>query len=171
MQLSDFDYELPPELIARFPTEERRGSRLLEVGEGLVDRGFAELPDLLAPGDLLVFNDTRVIPARLFGRKSTGGRVEILIERIEEPTQALVMLKASKTPKAGTSIDFDGASATIAGRSDEFFVLDFSRPVMDILDEQGSVPLPPYLGRDAESADSDRYQTVYAREPGAVAAD
>ncbi len=171
MQLTDFDYELPQELIARFPTEERRGSRLLEVGDGVADRRFAELPDLLAPGDLLVFNDTQVIPARLYGSKSTGGRVEMLIERIEEPLKALVMLKASKTPKAGSTIEFgDTASAIVTGRSDEFFVLDFSRPVMDILDEQGSVPLPPYLGRDAESADSERYQTVYAREPGAVAA-
>ncbi len=171
MQLTDFDYELPQDLIARFPTDERRGSRLLEVGDRLVDRQFAELPDVLSAGDLLVFNDTRVIPARLHGTKATGGRVELLIERIEEPERALVMLKASKTPKAGSTIDFDaGATATVLGRSDDFFELEFSRGVMDILDEQGSVPLPPYLGRDAESADSDRYQTVYAREPGAVAA-
>ena len=171
MQLTDFDYELPQELIARFPAAERRGSRLLEVGAGVVDRAFAELPELLAPGDLLVFNDTRVIPARLYATKPTGGRVEMLIERIEEPTRALVMLKASKTPKTGSRIDFgSAASAIVAGRSDEFFVLDFNRPVMDLLNEEGSVPLPPYLGRDAESADSERYQTVYAREPGAVAA-
>ena len=171
MKLTDFDYELPAELIARFPTEERRDSRLLDVGERLADRGFADLPDVLAPGDLLVFNDTQVIPARLYGTKATGGRVEILVERIEDPTEALVMLKASKTPKVGSTIDFgNGATARVAGRSDEFFVLVFSRPVMDILDQQGSVPLPPYLGRDAESADSERYQTVYAREPGAVAA-
>lgn len=171
MQLTDFHYELPQELIARFPAAERRGSRLLEVGAGVVDRAFAELPELLAPGDLLVFNDTRVIPARLHATKPTGGRVEMLIERIEEPTRALVMLKASKTPKTGSRIDFgSAASAIVAGRSDEFFVLDFNRPVMDLLKEEGSVPLPPYLGRDAESADSERYQTVYAREPGAVAA-
>lgn len=171
MKLTDFDYELPADLIARFPTEERRDSRLLDVGESLADRGFADLPDVLAPGDLLVFNDTQVIPARLYGTKATGGRVEILVERIEDPTEALVMLKASKTPKVGSTIDFgNGATARVAGRSDEFFVLVFSRPVMEILDQQGSVPLPPYLGRDAESADSERYQTVYAREPGAVAA-
>ena len=171
MQLSDYDYELPDELIARFPTEERRGSRLLDVGATLTDRQFAELPAVLRSGDLLVFNDTRVIPARLFGRKATGGRVELLIERVEEETRALVMLKASKTPKPGAEIDFgEGVMARIRGREGEFFELEFSHPVMEVLEQQGSVPLPPYLGRDAESADSDRYQTVYARDPGAVAA-
>jgi S-adenosylmethionine:tRNA ribosyltransferase-isomerase len=171
MQLSDYDYELPDELIARFPTEERRGSRLLDVGAALMDRQFAELPAVLRPGDLLVFNDTRVIPARLFGRKATGGRVELLIERVEEETRALVMLKASKTPKPGAEIDFDaGVTARILRREGEFFELEFSHPVMEVLEQQGSVPLPPYLGRDAESADSERYQTVYARDPGAVAA-
>jgi len=171
MQLSDYDYELPDELIARFPTEERRGSRLLDVGATLTDRQFAELPAVLRPGDLLVFNDTRVIPARLFGRKATGGRVELLIERVEEETRALVMLKASKTPKPAAEIDFgEGVIARILGREGEFFELEFSHPVMEVLEQQGSVPLPPYLGRDAESADSERYQTVYARDPGAVAA-
>ena len=171
MQLSDYDYGLPDELIARFPTEERRGSRLLDVGAALTDRQFAELPAVLRPGDLLVFNDTRVIPARLFGRKATGGRVELLIERVEEETRALVMLKASKTPKPGAEIDFGaGVTARILRREGEFFELEFSHPVMEVLEQQGSVPLPPYLGRDAESADSERYQTVYARDPGAVAA-
>ncbi|MEE4163232.1 MAG: tRNA preQ1(34) S-adenosylmethionine ribosyltransferase-isomerase QueA [Woeseiaceae bacterium] len=171
MQLSEYDYELPDELIARFPTEERRGSRLLDVGATLTDRQFAELPAVLRPGDLLVFNDTRVIPARLFGHKATGGRVELLIERVEEETRALVMLKASKTPKPGAVIDFgEGVTARILRREGEFFELEFSHPVMQVLEQQGSVPLPPYLGRDAESADSERYQTVYARDPGAVAA-
>jgi S-adenosylmethionine:tRNA ribosyltransferase-isomerase len=171
MRLSDYDYELPNELIARFPATERRGSRLLEVGTVPVDRQFAELPELLEPGDLLVFNDTRVIPARLYGVKETGGKVELLIERITDANRALVMLKASKTPRSGTGIVFgDSATATVLGRSDEFFDLEFSTPVADLLAEFGSVPLPPYLGRDAESADSERYQTVYAREPGAVAA-
>lgn len=171
MRLSDYDYELPNELIARFPATERRGSRLLEVGSVPVDRQFAELPELLEPGDLLVFNDTRVIPARLYGVKETGGRVELLIERITAANRALVLLKASKTPRPGTDIVFgDSATATVLGRSDEFFDLEFSTPVADLLAELGSVPLPPYLGRDAESADSERYQTVYAREPGAVAA-
>ncbi len=172
MQLSDFNYELPDELIARFPTEERRGSRLLEIGgEAIVDRRFAELPLLLRPGDLLVFNDTQVIPARLYAEKPTGGRVEMLIERIEGDTRALVMLKASKTPKPGADLLFaNDVRARILGREGSFFELEFSTPVMQVLDSQGSVPLPPYLGRDAESADSERYQTVYARDPGAVAA-
>lgn len=172
MQLSDFDYELPDELIARFPAEERRGSRLLVVGEKLGDRSFAELTSLLEPGDLLVFNDTRVIPARLFATKEeTGGRVEILIERIEEETRALAMLRASKSPRAGGRLLLEGdVRATVLGRQGQFFELEFSAPVMSVLDKEGSMPLPPYLGREAESADSERYQTVYARDPGAVAA-
>ena len=172
MQLRNFDYELPDELIARFPTAERRGSRLLEVGkDGLADRAFGELPLLLRPGDLLVFNDTRVIPARLFAEKPTGGRVEILIERIEQDTRALVMLKASKTPKPGALLLFaDDVRARVLCREGGFFELEFSAPVMQVLEAQGSMPLPPYLGRDAESLDSERYQTVYARDPGAVAA-
>ncbi len=172
MQLRDFDYELPDELIARFPAAERRGSRLLDVGaDGNTDRAFRDLPLLLRPGDLLVFNDTRVIPARLYAEKPTGGRVEILIERIEEDTRALVMLKASKTPKPGAELLFaDDVRAHLLRREGSFFELEFSAPVMQVLDAQGSMPLPPYLGRDAESADSERYQTVYARDPGAVAA-
>ena len=172
MQLSDFDYALPEELIARFPTPERRGSRLLEVDpDAIVDRRFAELPLVLRPGDLLVFNDTRVIPARLFAEKTTGGRVEMLIERIEDEKRALVMLKASKTPKPGAELAMaNGVRARMLDRAGAFFDLEFSEPVVDVLTTQGSVPLPPYLGRDAESADTERYQTVYARDPGAVAA-
>ncbi len=171
MRLADFDYDLPDELIARFPAEERRGSRLLVVGNRVDDRVFADLPSVLREGDLLVFNDTRVIPARLTGQKATGGRVELLIERIETGTRALVMLKASKTPKADSEIRFAaGISARVLGREGEFFELEFSMPVADVLAAQGDVPLPPYLGRDAESADSERYQTVYAKSPGAVAA-
>ena len=172
MRLTDFDYELPNELIARFPTEKRRDSRLLVVGSSFEDRQFAELPSLLDAGDLLVFNDTRVIPARLAAvKKTTGGRVEVLLERIESEKRALAMLRASKTPKPGNVLEFaGGASATVHGRNGEFFDLEFSLPVAAVLDESGEIPLPPYLGRDAESADSERYQTVYAREPGAVAA-
>jgi S-adenosylmethionine:tRNA ribosyltransferase-isomerase len=171
MRLSDYDYDLPNELIARFPAAKRRDSRLLVVGGTPADRQFAELPTLLEPGDLLVFNDTRVIPARLFGHKATGGRVEILVERITGDARALVMLKASKTPRPGTDLHFsDSATAAVVGREGEFFDLEFSSPVADLLAEHGSVPLPPYLGRDAESADTERYQTVYASVPGAVAA-
>ncbi len=172
MQLSDFDYDLPAELIARFPAAERRGSRLLEVArDGVTDRRFAELPAVLHEGDLLVFNDTRVIPARLFGEKPTGGGVEILIERVEAGSRALAMLKTSKTLKAGAEVRTRGGhTVRVLGREGQFFELEFSADVMTVLDREGSMPLPPYLGRDAESADDERYQTVYARDPGAVAA-
>ena len=171
MRLSEFDYELPDRLIARFPAAERRASRLLELGDGIRDRRFAELPALLRPHDLLVFNDTRVIPARLRARKPTGGRVEILVERIESDRIAVVHLKASKSPRTGTAVRLDeGGDARVVGRCGEWFRLEFSRPVMAVLEAQGEMPLPPYLGRAAEPADTDRYQTVYARDPGAVAA-
>ena len=171
MQISDFDYALPDELIARYPTAERRASRLLEVGDELRDRRFAELPTLLAAGDLLVFNDTRVIHARLHGQKETGGRCEILVERIEGEDSVLAQVRASKTPKPGSRIELPGnVCAVVGGRHDEFFALTFSAPVAPYLEQFGEVPLPPYLGREAESADDARYQTVYAREPGAVAA-
>lgn len=171
MQISDYDYELPEELIARYPAAERRASRLLDLSEGIRDRQFPELPELLRKHDLLVFNDTRVIPARLKATKSTGGRVEILVERIESDDTALVHLRASKSPGAGAAIRIaSDCEAEVVGRSGEFFRLRFSRPVIDILDAHGEMPLPPYLGRGAESADSERYQTVYAKDPGAVAA-
>jgi S-adenosylmethionine:tRNA ribosyltransferase-isomerase len=171
MQISDFDYELPRELIARHPTDARRASRLLEVGDELRDRSFADLPLLLRPGDLLVFNDTRVIHARLRGRKETGGRCEVLVERLQGETQAIAQVRASKTPREGSRLQFAaGVTATVTGRDGEFFGLDFSAPLLPYLDAHGEVPLPPYLEREAESADDERYQTVYAREPGAVAA-
>ena len=171
MQISDFDYSLPDELIARYPASERRASRLLEVGEQLADRRFSDLPMLLEAGDLLVFNDTRVIAARLAATKETGGRAEILVERIESERSAIAQVRASKTPRAGSRLLLDGgAEAVVEGRKDEFFRLAFSEPVLVLLDAVGEVPLPPYLGRDAEPEDIERYQTVYAREPGAVAA-
>ena len=171
MQLSDFDYSLPDELIARYPTAERRASRLLEVGDGLRDLQFASLPGLLRQGDLLVFNDTRVIHARLRGRKETGGQCEVLVERVTGEQSAIAHVRASKSPKPGTTLDFAaGVTAVVSGRDGEFFSLEFSMPLMPFLDEYGEVPLPPYLNRDADSADDERYQTVYAREPGAVAA-
>ena len=171
MQISDFDYSLPDELIARYPATERRASRLLEVGAQIVDRQFADLPKLLDSGDLLVFNDTRVIPARLAAVKDTGGRAEILIERIESDCCALAQVRASKSPKKGGRLRLaSGEEVVVAGRDDEFFVLDFQRPVLETLESIGEVPLPPYLGREAEPDDSERYQTVYARDPGAVAA-
>lgn len=174
MQLADFDYALPDELIARFPPARRRDSRLLvadaESGR-VVDSEFRHLASLLRDGDLLVFNDTRVIPARLHGRKSSGGRVEVLIERVTGTRTALAHLRASKTAKPGTRIELPGdALATVLGRDGELFQLEFSTPLQDYLDRHGETPLPPYLGRGAEPGDDERYQTVYARHRGAVAA-
>ena len=170
MRVSDFNYSLPDELIARHPTAERRGSRLLDVGGELTDRQFAELPSLLREGDLLVFNDTRVIPARLQGHKETGGRIEVLIERVESESTALAQVRASKTPKPGSRLLFGDAEAKVVSREGEFFSLAFSTPVMPLLERSGEVPLPPYLDRPAEPADDERYQTIYAKDPGAVAA-
>jgi S-adenosylmethionine:tRNA ribosyltransferase-isomerase len=143
---------------------------LLELGVGLSDRNFAELPSLLRKGDLLVFNDTRVIPARLQGHKETGGRIEVLIERVETESTALAQVRASKTPKPGGKLLFGDVEATVVGRVGEFFSLAFSAPVMPLLERLGEMPLPPYLGRTAEPADDERYQTIYAKDPGAVAA-
>ena len=171
MQLTDFDYDLPEDLIARHPARDRRGSRLLEVNERVADRRFDELPGLLESGDLLVFNDTRVIPARLHGRKATGGKVEILIERAETDAEALAHVRASKPPRPGTTIRLDGGvEIGVLGRSGDLYRLRFGMPVMRCLEAFGEVPLPPYIERPPEGADQERYQTVYAREPGAVAA-
>ncbi len=171
MQLADFDYDLPDELIARFPAAERRDSRLLHVGAAIEDLRFHQLPSLLEPGDRLVLNDTRVIRARLHGNKDTGGRIELLVERVTTETTALAHIKASKSPKLGTRLHFHGdAHATVLGRKGALYELDFNTNVLDLLDRQGEVPLPPYLEREADASDIERYQTVYAREPGAVAA-
>jgi len=171
MRISEFDYSLPDELIAQYPTDERRASRLLEVGASLLDRHFGELPDILRAGDLLVFNDTRVIHARLRAHKETGGRVEVLVERVEAENRVIAQVSASKSPKAGGRLLFvDDVEAVVEGRDGEFFELTFSVPVMPFLEQHGEVPLPPYLNRPAESADDERYQTVYARDLGAVAA-
>ena len=174
MQLSDFNYELPPGLIAKHPTEQRRASRLLclkSPGAVVHDRMFGDLPSLLRPGDLLVFNDTRVIRARLHGKKHTGGIVEILLERVLSDTKALAHVKASKAPKTGSAIELPGqCKATVEDRQRGLYVLEFSSHLGPYLEAHGEVPLPPYLGRDVESADDDRYQTVYARVDGAVAA-
>jgi len=171
MLISDFDYELPEELIAQYPAADRRGSRLLAVTDGVSDLDFAALPTLLRPGDLLVLNDTRVIKARLAASKDTGGRAEILIERVTAQRSALAHVRASKSPKAGSRLMLqDGVEADVTGRQGELFSLVFTVDVMPFLDEHGEVPLPPYLDREAGDADVDRYQTVYAKDPGAVAA-
>lgn len=171
MFISDFDYDLPDSLIAQYPLTDRRGSRLLVVADGIDDRRFSELPALLRAGDLLVFNDTRVIRARLDATKETGGRAEILIERVVGDRSAVAHIRASKSPKAGGRLLLPGdAEAEVTGREGEFFALTFSVDVMPYLDEYGEVPLPPYLNRAADESDIDRYQTVYAADPGAVAA-
>jgi len=184
MKRSDFHYELPRELIARYPSPERTGSRLLcldgETGD-IRHRRFTDLLDLLRPGDLLVFNDTRVIPARLFGRKDTGGRVEILVERLQGERQCLAHVRAARPPGPGARIHLTAdrkderprASAEILGRRGDLFRLrldaaDESLP--SLLSRIGHVPLPPYIDREDERLDRERYQTVYARRDGAVAA-
>lgn len=171
--LADFDYRLPPELIAQQPSERRVDSRLLHIdGAGhLSDRRFIDVRDLLRPGDLLVFNDTRVIKARLHGVKDSGGKVEVLIERIVSPIEATAHIKASKSPKPGTHLVLAGSvRAEVTGREEDLFHLRFDRPVLPALDAHGHVPLPPYIEHQDDALDSERYQTVYARHPGAVAA-
>jgi S-adenosylmethionine:tRNA ribosyltransferase-isomerase len=171
MFISDFDYELPDELIAQYPAADRRGSRLLELSESISDRMFSEFPSLLRSGDLLVFNDTRVIKARLVATKETGGRAEILIERVQSGRTVLAHVKASKTPKPGGRLLLENnVEAEVLGREGDLFTLSFSTDVMPFIDRYGEVPLPPYLGRPADDTDIDRYQTVYAKDPGAVAA-
>ncbi|VCU71860.1 S-adenosylmethionine:tRNA ribosyltransferase-isomerase [Pigmentiphaga humi] len=173
LTLDDFDYDLPPELIAQAPAADRTASRLLhlDAAGALHDRQFANLPGLLRPHDLLVFNDTRVIKARLFGEKRSGGKVEVLVERITEPDRALVHLRASKSPKAGAVMRLaDAFEVTMLGREADLFDLRFPAPVLELLAEHGQTPLPPYITHTPDTGDDTRYQTVYAREPGAVAA-
>lgn len=197
-RLSDFDFELPADLIAQQPLAERSASRLLHVGDALHDRRFRDLPDLLLPGDVLVFNDSRVIPARLHGRKESGGRVEILLERKRGERDATAMLRVSKKPAPGARIrllppddmaaehadarrpdglppamDEQAPLVEVLGRDpehDDRFVLRFDRPIDDILAVLGEVPLPPYITHRPGLDDTLRYQTVYARQPGSVAA-
>jgi S-adenosylmethionine:tRNA ribosyltransferase-isomerase len=174
MLRSDFHYELPPELIAQAPLPERRASRLLVLdgATGAVhDRLFAELPQLLRAGDLLVFNDTRVLPARVLGRKPTGGRVELLLERLLGPRSALVHLQASHKPSPGSYVELPGgARARVGARRAELTEIELDRDFVAFLEAHGRTPLPPYIARTADAADRERYQTVFARAPGAVAA-
>ncbi|MFZ1390746.1 MAG: tRNA preQ1(34) S-adenosylmethionine ribosyltransferase-isomerase QueA [Dokdonella sp.] len=176
MKKSDFHFDLPPELIAQQPLAERSAGRLLvldAVAESMVDRQLRELPELLRAGDLLVFNDTRVLPARLFGRKVSGGAVEILVERVTGSHEATVQLGVSKKPKEGSAIELaDGTLARVLGREGEFFRLRFesTESLEKLLLRLGRMPLPPYIERDPGAADNERYQTIFAREPGAVAA-
>lgn len=174
MNVDDFDFHLPDALIARHPPAQRRDARLLTLtGAGLGHRRFPDLANQLRAGDLLVFNDTRVIPARLYGEKESGGKIEALIERLLDGAEALAHVRASKSPKPGTWLLFaDGITAQVRGRRGELFHLAFSGcdSALAALERIGHVPLPPYIDRADEAADLERYQTVYAREPGAVAA-
>ncbi len=176
MRVADFHFELPDELIARHPLAERRASRLL-VLDGpsgqLSHRQFPDLLDYLRPGDLMVFNDTRVIPARLFGQKASGGRLEILVERLFDEQRVLAHVRASKSPKPGSRIHLDsGGEAEMLARHDALFELRFDEPVLALLERIGHMPLPPYIDRPDEAADRERYQTVYSdkAKAGAVAA-
>lgn len=174
MRTSDFDFHLPEELIAQYPLEQRTASRLLHVsGEQLIDRHFSDICDLLSPNDLLVFNNTRVIPARLHGHKESGGKVEVLIERVLDEHHVLAHVRASKSPKAGSRLILeDAVHATMLGREGDLFKLKFlgEQSVIALLDAHGHMPLPPYIERADEEDDQQRYQTVYAKHPGAVAA-
>ncbi len=174
LKLEDFDYTLPAELIAQAPLPDRSASRLLVLDrDALSDRMFSDLPGLLNPGDLLVFNDTRVIHARLHGSKATGGAVEVLVERAVGPHEVLAQIRASKSPKTGSRIRLaDAFDVTVLGRVGEFYHLRFptGADVLELIERHGSLPLPPYIERTADVFDESRYQTVYAREPGSVAA-
>jgi S-adenosylmethionine:tRNA ribosyltransferase-isomerase len=174
MQRTDFHFDLPKELIAQHPTAERSAARLLTLDGrtgSYLDREFRDFPSLLNPGDLLVFNDTRVIPARVFGTKKSGGRVEILLERALTADIALTHVRASKGLQDGAALALAaGQSARMLGRESELFRLQFSCDVLDFFETHGEIPLPPYISRTAELADRERYQTVYARIGGAIAA-
>ncbi len=178
MQVSDFHFELPDELIARYPQPERTASRLLQLtgntGE-LQHKGFKDMLDLVEPGDLLVFNNTRVIPARVFGRKESGGKIEVLVERMLDDKSILAHVRASKSPKPGNVLflgDNDEHQAEMVARHDTLFEIRFTgdQTVLEVLEDVGHMPLPPYIDRPDEEADKERYQTVYNAKPGAVAA-
>lgn len=176
MRTEDFDFFLPEELIAQFPAAERDGSRLLRLdgNSGVIaDRQFRELPQFLNKGDLLIFNDTRVIKARLQGHKESGGSIELLIERPLDTHRALAHIRASRSPKPGSRIFIgDGVPALVIERQDDLFLIEVEHatPLLDLLDQYGALPLPPYITHAADAQDDERYQTVYAKTPGAVAA-
>ncbi|OAJ34837.1 tRNA preQ1(34) S-adenosylmethionine ribosyltransferase-isomerase QueA [Piscirickettsia salmonis] len=174
MHIDAFDFELPEYLIAQYPQTERRASRLLHVNRQgqCLHRGFGEIIDLLNPGDVLVLNNTEVIAARLYGKKLTGGKIEILVERLLSEYEVLAHVKASKAPQAGAQIILSeaGAEVMVLGRDESLFRLKFNQPILPLLARIGHMPLPPYMVRPDEETDRTRYQTVYARHPGAVAA-
>jgi len=172
MRVSEFDYALPTELVAQHPAPERSASRLLhlQADGALHDRTFKDLPSLVDERDAIVLNDTRVLKARLFGRKPTGGQVEIFIERILAPREALALMRAGHAPKTGTEVLIGEARAVVEGREGELYRVGFSHDIEPLLERHGTVPLPPYITHSPDAADSERYQTVYAARPGAVAA-
>jgi len=173
MRRSDFHYELPEELIAQVPLPERSASRLLVLDAAtaaLSDRTVSDLPGLLDPGDLLIFNDTRVLPARLLGHKPSGGRVELLLERAIGERRALVQLRASKGAHPGQVIHTNGGELTVRGRHADLWEIETPLPVHEFFELHGSIPLPPYIRREPTAADRERYQSLLARTPGAVAA-
>lgn len=173
MRRQDFHYDLPSERIARYPIEPRSAARLLHLGtDGLHDRGMLDFPALLAPGDLVVFNDTRVIKARLHGRKPSGGRAEVLVERVLSGDEVLAQLGVSKKPKPGGRILVADGSLVLLGREDDLFHLRWEGPgdVWALMERAGELPLPPYFEREPNAEDESRYQTLFAEKPGAVAA-
>ena len=172
MLLSEFDFELPKSLIAQNPPTNRTDSRLLVAKEPIIDTKFANIGEFLNPGDLLVMNDTKVIPARLFGQKDSGGKVEIMLERLLNDVQVLAMIRASRAPKPGSKITLEnGDQALVLDKNKGFYTLEFqTHSLFQLLEEVGHIPLPPYIERKDGKGDQDRYQTVYAKHEGAVAA-
>lgn len=172
----DFDFDLPPRLVAQHPTTQRSASRLLHLdgcSGKLTDSQFLNFPDYLSENDVLIFNDTRVIKARMFGEKATGGAVEVLVDRIMDEHNATAHVRASRSPKPGSRITLAGSiEVEVMGRDDNLFHLKFlnDRPILELLESHGSLPLPPYITHSADQEDEDRYQTVYAKHAGAVAA-
>ncbi|MFW1677632.1 tRNA preQ1(34) S-adenosylmethionine ribosyltransferase-isomerase QueA [Pontibacter sp. JAM-7] len=176
MQVADFNFDLPEELIASFPLEQRSASRLLCLdgpSGGITHGQFTDLLHQIEPGDLMIFNDTRVIPARLFGQKTSGGKIEMLVERVLDEHRALAHIRASRSPKPGTELILEGGiQAEVVARHDNLFELRFagSDNLVSLLENHGHMPLPPYIKREDQLSDRERYQTVYNRKPGAVAA-
>jgi S-adenosylmethionine:tRNA ribosyltransferase-isomerase len=180
MKLTDFDFELPEELIAKYPASVRTASRMLKLNgaSGEVQHAqFTDIVDIAEPGDLLVFNNTRVIPARLYGHKESGGKVEVMLERVLSDNTALAHIRASKSPKPGALLTLEGhIKVNVLGREDALFHIQFEvdanakQTIFDLLEQYGHMPLPPYIDRPDEDADKERYQTVYNKKPGAVAA-
>lgn len=174
MKTTDFDFNLPADLIAQFPPEHRGQSRLLHLNSSgqLQDHMFSELINFVRPGDVWVFNNTMVIKARLFGEKMSGGKIEVLIERVLDDHHAIAQIRASHSPKPGGQLKLAGTTITVIERQDDFFKLRFetTQTVFSLLDQYGSLPLPPYINRSTDQTDDSRYQTIYAKTPGAVAA-